>query len=290
MVRTTAPLVATVLALATGAPAIAQNVAASERFHLGREAFRRGDLLGAERSFREAVALDRSAIVPRLEWARTLIRLDRSDEAADALAPLEERLDELASGTGSMASLYHRLRASIYARRSDPDAAIDQFELAVGHAPFALQLRFQLIGLYRGQGDDERALSHLEAAAAQRPRSVEIRIELGRTTLALERWEDAEIAFERAIELAPGNAVAWEGLGRALSGDGRFADAEVAIRRGLAAAPASALLHERLGDVLFERAAYDDALSAYERAQALSGQATPALRSKIDRARETLSP
>jgi len=93
-----------------------------------------------------------------------------------------------------------------------------------------------------------------------------------------ERDQDAEAMLQRALAIAPEHAAANNQLGMLYRERGEFEAAEAAYRRALAQSPDYALAHYNLGvllDLYLQRT--DEALEHYERYQALSGEADPAV-------------
>lgn len=287
--------IAFTLVCATSTLAPAQSNArtqsqAREWYHLATEARSQGDFATAERWLRAAVEADPWAVVPRLDWATLLLRVERPDEVAAALAPLESRTDELGAENPRAASRYYRLVAALAAHRGDHRDAIVYYERAVLYAPHDVRLRLQIIGLHRARKQIEQTVPHLRALSGLRAQSFEIRFELARTLLELERWTEAERAFDSAVALGPDNAAAWDGLGRSLAGQRRCAEAERAFRSGLEFEPDSSRIHEHLGDLLFACRQFRAALAAYQRAGVLNTMADPELQSKIDATRRSITP
>lgn len=208
--------------------AIAQGAEASDPggvFLLAREHVRNGLDESAEPLFAEVVRLDPDAVVPRLEWAAVLLRLNRPDAAVAALEPLAERVRDLARDDPARAARWYHLRGAAAARGGADDRAVRLFERAASLAPDDLGLRVRLIGLHRALDDVTGVVPHLEALASALPGHVDVRLELGRAYLELERWDEAVGAFRDVIELAPDRPAGWNGLEEALEGAGLEGDA-----------------------------------------------------------------
>ena len=274
-------------ATALAVPARGQSAEALLRFHFAEEARQRGDQARAAEWLAEAVRLDPTAPLPRIEWAAILFETEGPTAVEAVLEPLASWWSRLPAGENALAARYARLRAATAARRGAPDEAVVWYEQAVERAPLDLGLRAQLIGHYRARGQEEAALLHLRAAAAALPYNGELQVELGRALLDLEQWEEAEAVFGGAAAVDPRLERAWDGLGVARTERGDYAGAEAALRQGLQIAPASAAMYEHLGDALLRGGRAADALVAYQRAAALAPGETR-LAEKIDRARAAL--
>ncbi|HEY7472079.1 MAG TPA: tetratricopeptide repeat protein [Gemmatimonadota bacterium] len=286
------------LALPPAAPAIraqpleAVDAAATsgELFHIALEARRRGDQRFAAAILERVVRMDPTAVLPRLEWAETLLVL-REPELVDALLlPLAERIEAEAAERPDSAARFYRLRGNAAARAGRKTDAIELYERAIELSPYDLGLRSLLVSMYRSRADAPATARHLVAAAELRPGDADLRVEAGRALLALDRYDEAEAEFRMALEIDLWAVPAWQGLGEALAGQERWADAEEVYRGGIRLAPESAALHELLGDALLAGGRFKEALIWFTRASALQSADPAGLRRKIERVQAQLEP
>jgi tetratricopeptide (TPR) repeat protein len=261
-----------------------------ELFHIALEARRRGDQRFAAAILERVVRMDPTAVLPRLEWAETLLALREPELVEALLLPLAERIEAEAGQRPDSAARFYRLRGNAAARAGRKAEAIELYESAIGLAPHDLGIRSLLVSMYRSDGDATAAARHLVAAAQFRPGDADLRVEAGRALLAVDRYGDAEAEFRIALEIDLGAVPAWQGLGEALAGQQRWADAEDVYRGGIRLAPESAAMHELLGDVLLASGRLKEALLWYTRADALGSDDSAGLGRKIERVQAQLEP
>lgn len=285
--------------LLAGGPATAQTdpgtaVVSSDEgdalFHIAIEARRQGDDRLAAALLERVVRLDPAAVLPRLEWAETLLVLRETDLVEPLLAPIADRIEAEAGARPETAARFFRLRGSAAARAGRSADALDLYERAISFAPADLGLRSLVVSMYRTRGDRESAARHLVAAAGLRPGDADLRIEAGRALLGVARFGEAEGEFRNALRIDMWAVRAWQGLGESLAGQERWADAEEVYRGGIQLAPESAALHELLGDALMAAGRVKEAVVWYTRASALPGADAPALHRKLEQARGRLGP
>ncbi len=296
--RRTLPGLALALLFAGPVPAIRAQISltpdpaqrAQDLFHLAEEARRQGDDQTAVRLLSQVAALDPQAVLPRLEWAASLLALNLPEGADQALAPIRGSVEETAEANPHQAARWMRLEGAVEQRAGHHAEALRLYERAAGFEPTDIGLRAQLIGLYRARGEEARAVPHLRAVADLLPGNAELRVELGRALLSLERWDEAARAFREALGVRSDLDPAWDGLGVALTAQGHMTEAEDVLRQGIQLVPRSSLLHEHLGDVLFADGRFNAALTAYQRAALLGPADRETLAHKIDRVRAKLEP
>ena len=259
-------------------------------FHIAIEARRHGDDRLAAALLERVVRLDPAAVLPRLEWAETLLVLRETDLVEPLLAPIATRIESEADARPETAARYFRLRGSAAARAGHGPDALEFYERAISHAPADLGLRSLVVSMYRTRGDSASAARHLVAAAGLRPGDPDLRIEAGRALLGLARFDEAEGEFRSALHIDMWAVRAWQGLGESLAGQARWADAEEVFRGGIQLAPESAELHELLGDALMAAGRVKEAVVWYTRASALPGADAPGLERKLEQARARLAP
>lgn len=125
---------------------------------LGYVLERQGELEAAAERYADAVELAPRASAPKVRLARTLLELDRRDEARRLFEELVER--------DASAAVAHFGLGRLAARRGDSGAAVKHFEQTLSLQPGATQVHYPLAQAYRRLGDLESAREHLRAHAA----------------------------------------------------------------------------------------------------------------------------
>ncbi len=236
-------------------------------FEEGKALQAAGDLDGAERRYRDAVAADPGDFralnnLASVHEARG--EADAAEEAyrrAHAAAPDSAviafnlgRLLHLAGRTAEAEPLYRRaitldpalagahfnLGRLLQESDREPEA-IDVLERTVSLEPDAAAPRGLLGDALFGQRRLLEALAAYRAAAALAPQDGEPVFDVARTLESLARNDEAVECYRRSLELAPDADAAREGLARALYAAGRAAEALESLRAWQAHAPGSAM-------------------------------------------------
>ncbi len=160
------------------------------------------------------------------------------------------------------------LLAVLYARRGEPDKALEFAARAIEAQPDNSRLRFNRAAIRESVGDDAGAEADYEAACRLDGSNLPARINLGNLLLRNDRLADAEACFAGAAAAFPSATKAHEGLGIALQRQKRNAEALAALRRARALNPDHPRIGANLGWALLEGGEADDAAAQFDRALA----------------------
>ncbi len=188
-----------------------------------------GDLAGAVKAARDALAADPGSVEAAVELGRLLDEIGRPGEAAAALAPYAKPegadLDVLVTygialaRTGQKEPAIAVLRR---ARQADPSSPLAAFSLGTA---------------YLLAGDHGRAREAFEAALALEPEMARAYDSLGLLAAVDGRPDEAAKLWSHALELAPDNPDTLFNLGTLLWREGRREEARPRLERFLAVAP-----------------------------------------------------
>lgn len=124
------------------------------------------------------------------------------------------------------------------------------------------------------KGDLERAVGQFRMAALIDPSVSRNWYGLGQALYRLGRIKDAEAAWARCVELEPGFPPGWAALGEAAHDRGDLKAAEERYTRAIALDARNAAAHNGIGVVLASLHRIEEAIPHFERAFALTGEAT----------------
>ncbi len=257
---------------------------------LGYVLERQGELEAAAERYAEAVELAPRATAPKVRLARTLLELDRRNEAV-------QLFEELADRTASAAVAHFGL-GRLAARRGDSRAAVEHFERTLSLQSGATQVHYPLAQAYRRLGDLESAREHLRAhrTAGEEPGRVGFPDPLvdglteaaggaavhklrGDQALLAGDTAGAAEAYRRAVEADPESFWARKSLGLTLHELGRADEAERHLEAALGLDPGlpeagarreRARLVYALGGIAANRGRFAEALERFRRAAALN--------------------
>jgi hypothetical protein len=277
-----------------------------------------GDVEGALRRFREALALDADREPAHAGLARLLVREGRNEEAIGALtawaqlAPDGEtraaRLLQAAelelARPGRAAAAEPLLRDALAAWPQAPSASGTLAELlwtqgrgadvialapsALANAPSALErARVALVAAraHEQRGDASEAAEHYRVACTENPRASEAALSAARLLRGLGEWRPAADVLTAFLAAAPDDAGALTAavhhqLGRLLAGPLESVDAGLAAyRAALAADPELTEAREALADLLVHRPAlWEEAIARHRELLAVNPVRVASLR------------
>ena len=197
--------------------------------HLSFLRHRAGDLAGAVRAGREALAADPGSVETAVELGRLLDEIGRPQETASVLAPYAKvegaDLDVLMTYGMALARTGQKdpsIAILQRARQADPSSAAAAFSLGTAYLLFS---------------DHVRAREAFLAAVALEPEMARAYDSLGLLAAVDGKPDEAARLWARALELAPGNADTLFNLGTLLWRQGRREEARPHLERFLAVAP-----------------------------------------------------
>ena len=197
--------------------------------HLSFLRHRAGDLAGAVRAGREALAADPGSVETAVELGRLLDEIGQPREAAAVLAPYAKAegadLDVLMTYGMALARTGQKdpsIAILQRARQADPSSAAAAFSLGTAYLLFA---------------DHGRAREAFLAAVALEPDMARAYDSLGLLAAVDGKPDEAARLWARALELAPDDADTLFNLGTLLWRQGRREEARPYLERFLAVAP-----------------------------------------------------
>lgn len=205
---------------------------------------RRGDLAGAETWYRRALGVEPALVEPHYGLAEVYVESGRLDDARGELALL------LSVAPGHVDGWI--MSGDLALRAGDAAGAVDRFSRAIAIDPVnVLALRDRAVAL-RSEGRVEDALRDVRAALAVAPADAPALRLLGDVLAPLGRGGEAEAAYGEAIRRAPAQPGLHLDLANLFASEGRMADAERELVAELAVAP-SAAAYNNLGNVYLDR-------------------------------------
>ena len=199
------------------------------RRHLSFLRHRTGDLAGALRAGRDALAADPGSVETAVELGRLLDEFGRSQEAAAVLAPY-------AKGEGADLDVLMTYGMAL-ARTGRKDLSIAILQRARQADPSSAAAAFSLGTAYLLFGDHGRASEAFLAAVALEPEMARAYDSLGLLAAVDGKPDEAARLWRRAVELAPDDADALFNLGTLLWREDRREEARPLLERFLAVAP-----------------------------------------------------
>lgn len=166
---------------------------------------------------RKAVAAAPRVIHFRENLARSLLQLDKSDEAEIVLREID-----MESQPAGLQSLW----AAVLGQNGKLDQALVFAQKAVDAAPDQPAFRYNLAELQRRSGDRTNALANLQETVESSPDHVDSLNNLAGLQLAEGEFLDALRSLEKLLQIAPKSAQAYFNLGRLLTA---FGDPEAAV-------------------------------------------------------------
>lgn len=219
-----------------------------------------GDVAGAERALRAAMAADRRQPLIPVELAELLIRDGREGEG-EKLLRAALALDRRCVPAATM------LARLLIARGRAAEALKVLTPLTVaGDDPAALSIHGEAL---RALGRHDEAAVLLRRILAGPHAAPVFDYNLASVLADAERFDEAEAAVSRAIAQGMGTPEALRLRGRALQGLGRFDEAEAVFRQALGLDPLDALTHRDLSHLVWRRTE-DAALASAAIDQALA--------------------
>ena len=201
----------------------------SEKFAEGYRRHQAGDLVAAERIYREILAVE-PAHTDSLRMLAMVATQARRHEEAIALASRAVQ----AAPVSPAVHLAHAVTLQEAGRMAEAVASYDRVLAADPGMPTALYGRALAL---QELGQLEAAIAGYQAALALRPDFAEALNNLGNSLLAVGRRNEAEVAYRRAIAVRPDHVDAYYNLGVSLQAMERHGEAVETYRRTLALRP-----------------------------------------------------
>jgi len=228
----------------------------------GKVAAALGESQDAVRHFRNAIALDPTAIGAYMALAIHYADTRRPGEAVAVLVEAQKNVEITAE--------VRRLLGSAELQRGRLDEAIEHFEAALDMEPRDSSAEFGLAEAYRRKAmfaEAEASLARVEELDAKFPGLL---LERGRLAEARGDTEQAIAGYRAALAESPNDAALKSRLGAALVLEGELKEAEALLRDVLRVQPYSAEAEHFLGRVEFQRGEVEASRLRFERAARLA--------------------
>ena len=226
--------------------------------NLGGLLVARGDLEGAERSYRAALALRPDFAEAHSNLGDVLASLGQWDAAAASCLHALRLRPALAAAHCNLG----RARAG----QGRLDEAAVSYRQAITLQPQLAQAHHGLGLALQAQGRRDGALDSLREALRWRPRHFAAQFQLAHLLAEMNRFDDAAAAYRQALAIEPGRAEALTNLGVVLMALGRHAEAAAAFQQSLDQQPAQPAVRGNLGNAWLALGRIDDAIEAYRAA------------------------
>ena len=221
------------------------------------------DFLASSGEYQKALnetdkALAKSPLDPDLLQLKASIQaLTRDTKAA------EQTMEQLKAAGGGRASGYHQMGA-FYLANKKYEAAIVEFNAALGLAPKAFDSLCGLVKSHIGLGSFDQASARVRDAYKDNPSSNELAYLSGEIFIAQGRLDQAEKSLRAAIAAKSDWATPYLALRKILTDRQDFKAAEESLRQGLQAMPNDPLLLFSLARTLELSKDYRAAVETYE--------------------------
>lgn len=227
----------------------------------GADALRRGDLLQAERHFRNILSH-----IPGEPNANHLLALVHRRQGRLSMA---ETLMRRALETSTKPAEIHNNLGNLLKDTDRLDEALISYGNALEADPSFADAWFNKGLTLQRQGDGAAACAALQQALALKPAEARYANALGVCLKDEGRLQDAERAYRQALDGNPGYIKALNNLGALLRQMNRQSEALTIYEKAVALAPRLPELRYNLGNVLYELDQQDKADEAYRTAIAL---------------------
>lgn len=223
-----------------------------------RIADERDDPEAALAAYERLAELTDGAPVARVGAARSLLMLNRPDEAINQLSALD-------SATAGDPSVLH-LRALAALAKDDGKGAVNFLRDALAADPSFAPSQLLLARLSYDDGHYAQADDLVRRYVAQRRDSVDGRVLLAMVRLASGAHQDAVAPLEEVLARNPDHVIALSLLGSLYTRMGEFGRGNEMLERAVAAAPDVASLRTELARGYFGEGNVEDALSQFREA------------------------
>jgi serine/threonine-protein kinase len=227
--------------------------------NLGVLAYERGDVDGAMRAYREAMALDPTGVAAAHHNLGNCL-VDKGD-AEGALASYREAVKRRPRQAAFRVSLARHL-----GRLGRMAEAVAELQEAVRLRPAEVRIRLHLAEALKEVGDTAGAEAAVREALRRDPASAEARAVLGVVSRARGDLEGAVRELREALRRDPDLATARNSLGDALREGGDLDAAVAELREAIRLDPKSPDAHLNLGAALADLGRFDEAVVAYREA------------------------
>jgi tetratricopeptide (TPR) repeat protein len=232
-------------AMALTRAAIQQRPAAHYFLNLAHAQRGAGDLAGAEKACRKALAL--APQDPTMHCWLAEILFD-----CDAYAAARRCCEDALAIQPDFARAYHCI-GNLLCKQSDFAAAETSYRRAIALSPDQAEFHFGLGFALQRLGDRRSAKAAFTTALKLRPSFAEAHLNLGNLYYDRGLFPAAAAHYQSALRIRSGYAKAWTNLGNALSRLNHTREAITCYQRALSIKPDSVAAHHGLGNALAEK-------------------------------------
>ncbi|HYE52388.1 MAG TPA: FkbM family methyltransferase [Azospirillaceae bacterium] len=224
--------------------------------NLGNALLELGRVEEAEKSYRDAIALNPRSAEAHSNRGTALQQLGRTDEAAEAYLAAMRLRPELAEAPFNL--------GNILAARGRLEEAAEAYHASLRVRPVFPEALTNLGNVLRRQGRSDEAIAVFRTAIQQRPSLPDTHLNLGNALVECGRFAEAEASFRRTIEVKPDLPEAHSNLGQILMLTGRLDEAAAAVRRSLDIDPGFVDGHCNLSAILLLKGDFESGWHEYE--------------------------
>jgi tetratricopeptide (TPR) repeat protein len=214
--------------------------------------------------FRQALAIDPSAVMPQIALAEAYTQRYRDRADSVTLAQAEAVLEAALPANADLPEL-HAALGEIRRLQGRYDAATRELLTATQADPSNHMFQLRLGDVYAAAGQDTDAQAAYERVIALQPRYWAGYLNYAVLRYNRGRFDEAERLLEQLIQWTPDNPSALATFGAVYLGMGRHIDAEAVSRRSCVLRP-NRICYVNLGMALQRQRRPGEALAEYERA------------------------
>lgn len=239
-----------------------KHVTVDEAFALARQHHQAGNLILADRTFRDILAA-----VPDYTPAMHMLAVVtyQRGNVAGALDLLERAVAAEDAPDAEILSNH----AVMLSETGQRERAISQWQKALAIAPDNPEIHSNLANALWQDGDFTGAEAHCRHALRIKPDYTDAMLNLGNALAKQDRFQDAIDIWQRALDLRPGFGEAMSNIGNALRDMGRLKESEEICRKATEANPRHAQSWSNLGNAVRDLGRAEEAEGYYRRATQL---------------------
>ena len=276
---------------------------ARPHLNLGLAISKRGNILGAEKQYRQAVRLDPNYDLAHFNLASVLQKQGQNAEAVkhftaaiqirpayveahnnlgmvflnqgktnDAIQQIQQALQYNPNHAKA-----HNNLGIVLEKQGNINEAIDHFRLALEVSPDLAEAQLNLAAALAKQGEIDQAIHHFTMVLRSDPNRAEAHNGLGALLIKNGKIEKAISHFREALRIKPDYIPARNNLKKALSIQKLFQEKSASIQEALKNRPNDPLLHYEMGNLYLAKGELNKAISEYQKALALQPRFPQAL-------------
>lgn len=221
-----------------------------------------GDITQKEDLYRRATANDPTGKIYFFNWAITLMKLDRFDEAIEKCKKVLE-LD------ANYLTAYNAWWQALTWQNKNEEALELCKQVSELHPDYAFTYSTWGLILYK-QGKNEEAMEQLVKAVLLNPADAVAWCNYGSVLFNLKHYEEAIIKYQKSLSLGLVCSNATHNLATSYFYAGKYDQAEVSFQKAVKVNPSLSLTYLNWGQMLSKQEKYKDAIKKFNKAIALS--------------------